>query len=56
MLLDLDAARKLVTPVYDALTRPGEKDVEALIKSVGIDNSAPTKRRRVSGAQQRILE
>jgi hypothetical protein len=32
--LDLDAARKLVTPIYDALTRPGEKDVEALIKSV----------------------
>jgi hypothetical protein len=34
MSLDLDAARKLVTPIYDALTRPGEKDVEALIKSV----------------------
>ena len=34
MPLDLDAARKLVTPIYDALTRPGEKDVEALIKSV----------------------
>ena len=34
MPLDLDAARKLVTPIYDALTRPGEKDFEALIKSV----------------------
>ena len=34
MLLDLDAARKLVTPIYDALTRPGDKDVEELIKSV----------------------
>jgi hypothetical protein len=34
MPLDLDTARKLVTPIYDALTRPGEKDVEALIKSV----------------------
>lgn len=34
MPLDLDAARKLVSPIYDALTRPGEKDVEALIKSV----------------------
>jgi predicted ester cyclase len=34
MPLDLDAARKLVTPIYDALTRPGDKDVEALIKSV----------------------
>jgi hypothetical protein len=34
MPLDLDTARKLVSPVYDALTRPGEKDVEALIKSV----------------------
>jgi hypothetical protein len=34
MLLDLTVARALVSPVYDALTRPGEKDVEALIKSV----------------------
>ena len=34
MSLDLDAARKLVTPIYDALTTPGDKDVEALIKSV----------------------
>jgi predicted ester cyclase len=34
MTLDLNAARKLVGPIYDALTRPGEKDVEALIKSV----------------------
>jgi hypothetical protein len=34
MPLDLDAARKLVSPIYDALTQPGEKDVEALIKSV----------------------
>jgi predicted SnoaL-like aldol condensation-catalyzing enzyme len=34
MPLDLDAARKLVTPIYDALTRPGDKNVEALIKSV----------------------
>jgi predicted ester cyclase len=34
MPLDLDAARKLVTPIYDALTRPGNKDVGALIKSV----------------------
>ncbi len=34
MVLDLNAARKLVMPIYDALTRPGEKDVEALIKSV----------------------
>jgi predicted ester cyclase len=33
MALDLNAARKLVGPIYDALTRPGEKDVEALIKS-----------------------
>jgi hypothetical protein len=32
--LDLYAARKLVTPFYDALTRPGDKDVEALINSV----------------------
>jgi hypothetical protein len=23
-----------MTPIYDALTRPGDKDVEALIKSV----------------------
>jgi hypothetical protein len=34
MPLDLSVARKLVSPIYDALTRPGEKDVEALIKSV----------------------
>jgi predicted ester cyclase len=34
MPLDLNAARKLVSPIYDALTRTGEKDVEALIKSV----------------------
>src|SRR6266851_167449 len=34
MPLDLDVARKLVIPIYDALTRPGDKDVEALIKSV----------------------
>jgi predicted ester cyclase len=34
MPLDLDAARKLVTPIYDALTTPGDKDVEALIRSV----------------------
>jgi predicted ester cyclase len=34
MVLDLNDARKLVALVYDALTRPGEKDVEALIKSV----------------------
>lgn len=34
MSLDLDTARKLVAPIYDALTRPGDKDVEALIKSV----------------------
>lgn len=34
MPLDLDTARKLVSPIYDALTRPGEKDVEALIKMV----------------------
>src|ERR1700676_1449155 len=34
MPLDLNAARKLVTPIYDALTRPGDKDVEALIKGV----------------------
>jgi hypothetical protein len=34
MPLSLDAARKLVTPIYDALTRPGEKDVDALIKGV----------------------
>jgi predicted ester cyclase len=34
MTLDLNAARKLVSPIYDALTRPGEKDVEALLKSV----------------------
>jgi predicted ester cyclase len=34
MPLDQAAARALVSPVYDALTRPGEKDVEALIKSV----------------------
>jgi predicted ester cyclase len=34
MPLSLDAARRLVTPIYDALTRPGEKNVEALIKSV----------------------
>jgi predicted ester cyclase len=34
MSLDLDAARKLVTPIYDALTTPGDKDVEALIRSV----------------------
>jgi predicted ester cyclase len=32
--LSLDTARRLVTPIYDALTRPGEKDVEALIKGV----------------------
>jgi predicted ester cyclase len=34
MVLDVNAARKLVEPIYDALTCPGEKDVEALIKSV----------------------
>jgi predicted ester cyclase len=34
MSLDLDTARKLVSPIYDALTRPGEKNVEALVKSV----------------------
>jgi hypothetical protein len=34
MSLDLDTARKPVSPIYDALTRPGEKDVEALVKSV----------------------
>jgi predicted ester cyclase len=34
MVLDLNVARKLVEPIYDALTRPGEKDVETLIKSV----------------------
>ena len=34
MSLELDAARTLVSPIYDALTRPGEKDVEALVKSV----------------------
>ncbi len=34
MPVDLDTARKLVAPIYDALTRPGEKDVEALLKSV----------------------
>jgi predicted ester cyclase len=34
MSLDLNAARGLVGPIYDALTRPGEKDVEALIKGV----------------------
>ncbi len=34
MVLDLNFARQLVEPIYDALTRPGEKDVEALIKSV----------------------
>jgi predicted ester cyclase len=34
MPLDLNAARELVLPIYDALTRPGQKDVEALIKSV----------------------
>jgi predicted ester cyclase len=34
MPLDLDAARKLVAPIYDALTKPGDKDVERLIKSV----------------------
>ena len=34
MPLDLDAARKLLTPFYDALTRPEDKDVEALINSV----------------------
>jgi hypothetical protein len=34
MPLDLSAARELVSPIYDALTRSGEKDVEALIKSV----------------------
>jgi len=34
MPLDSDAARKLVSPIYDALTSPGEKDVAALIKSV----------------------
>jgi predicted ester cyclase len=34
MVLDVNAARKLVEPIYDALTSPGEKDVEALIKSV----------------------
>lgn len=34
MTLELDAARSLVSPIYEALTRPGEKDVEALIKSV----------------------
>jgi predicted ester cyclase len=34
MALDLNAARKLVGPIYNALTRPAEKDVEALIKSV----------------------
>jgi predicted ester cyclase len=34
MPLDPTTARNLVSPIYDALTRPGEKDVEALIKSV----------------------
>ena len=34
MPLDLDAARTLLTPFYDALTRPEDKDVEALINSV----------------------
>lgn len=29
-----EAARALVTPIYDALTRPGTKDVESLIKAV----------------------
>jgi predicted ester cyclase len=38
MLLDLDFARRLVEPIYDALTRPGEKDVAALIKSVVSDD------------------
>jgi hypothetical protein len=34
MPLDLDVAQRLVAPIYEALSRPGEKDVEALIKSV----------------------
>lgn len=34
MMLDIDTAHQLVAPIYEALTRPGEKDVEALIKSV----------------------
>jgi predicted ester cyclase len=34
MPLDPTTTRALVAPIYDALTRPGEKDVEALIKSV----------------------
>lgn len=29
-----EAARALVAPIYDALTHPGTKDVETLIKSV----------------------
>jgi len=33
-MLDVDGARQLVSPIYDALTVPGEKDVEGLIKSV----------------------
>jgi len=34
MTLDPATARALVAPIYDALTHPGEKDVESLIKSV----------------------
>ena len=34
MPLDLDVAQRLVAPIYEALSRPGEKDVETLIKSV----------------------
>jgi predicted ester cyclase len=34
MPLDATNARALVSPIYDALTHPGEKDVETLIKSV----------------------
>jgi hypothetical protein len=34
MPLDLDVAQRLVAPIYEALSRPREKDVETLIKSV----------------------
>jgi predicted ester cyclase len=34
MPLDLDVAQRLVAPIYDALSQPGEKDVETLIKGV----------------------
>jgi predicted ester cyclase len=38
MPLDLHIARRLVEPIYDALTLPGNKDVAALIKSVVSDD------------------